>query len=54
MSGSAARALRTRMRVVAIGPQTAAEASAAGHEVVAVAHEHTADGLVEAFAAHAW
>ena len=50
MSGSAVRALRTRMPVVAIGPQTAAEALAHGFEVVAVAHPHTLDGLVAALA----
>src|SRR5205823_12897577 len=50
MSGSAARALRTRIPVVAIGPQTAAEARAAGHDVVAVARVHDIGGLVEALA----
>jgi uroporphyrinogen-III synthase len=50
MSGSAARALRTAMRVIAIGPQTAGEARAAGHDVVAVAREHTVDGLLDALA----
>jgi uroporphyrinogen-III synthase len=50
MSGSAARALRTRIPVVAIGPQTADEARRAGLEVVAVAEPHTVDGLVEALA----
>jgi uroporphyrinogen-III synthase len=50
MSGSAARALQTRMPVVAIGPQTAAEAQVLGFEVVAVASPHTLDGLVEAIA----
>lgn len=54
MSGSAARALRTRMPVIAIGPQTAAEARAAGFDVVAVAHEHTVDGLIEALASARW
>jgi uroporphyrinogen-III synthase len=51
MSGSAARALAAsgvRVPVVAIGPQTAAEARAAGLEVVAVATTHDLDGLVEA------
>src|SRR3954470_13928001 len=51
MSGSAARALAAtgaRMPVVAIGPQTAAEARAAGLEVVAVAASQDLDGLVEA------
>jgi len=50
MSGSAARALRTRIPVIAIGPQTAEEARRAGCEVVAVADVHTVDGLVEALA----
>lgn len=51
MSGSAARALAAtgaRMPVVAIGPQTAAEARAAGLDVAAVADIHDLDGLVEA------
>ncbi len=50
-SGSTARALAAtgaRMPVVAIGPQTAAEARACGLEVVAVAASHDLDGLVEA------
>jgi uroporphyrinogen-III synthase len=50
MSGSAARALRTRLPVVAIGPQTADEARRLGFEVVAVAEVHTVEGLVEALA----
>lgn len=50
MSGSGARALRTRIPVVAIGPQTADEARRAGLDVVAVAEVHTVDGLVEALA----
>ena len=50
MSGSAARALRTRIPVVAIGPQTADEARRVGFDVVAVAEVHTVDGLVEALA----
>jgi uroporphyrinogen-III synthase len=50
MSGSAVRALRTRMPVVAIGPQTAAEARRLGFDVLAVAEAHTVDGLVEALA----
>jgi uroporphyrinogen-III synthase len=50
-SGSAARSLAAtgaRMPVVAIGPQTAAEAQACGFEVAAVAEDHDLDGLVEA------
>lgn len=50
-SGSAARALAAtgaRMPVVAIGPQTAAEAQACGFEVAAVADDHDLDGLVAA------
>jgi uroporphyrinogen-III synthase len=50
-SGSGARALAgsgAHARVVAIGPQTAAEARAAGLKVVAVAADHDLDGLVEA------
>ncbi|HJU36297.1 MAG TPA: uroporphyrinogen-III synthase [Gaiellaceae bacterium] len=57
MSGSAARALAatdTRVPVVAIGPQTAAEAQAAGLEVVAVAAGHDLDGLVEALRSLSW
>jgi uroporphyrinogen-III synthase len=51
MSGSAARALAAtgaRVPVVAIGPQTAAEAAAAGLDVVGTAVTHDLDGLVEA------
>jgi uroporphyrinogen-III synthase len=51
MSGSAARALAAtgaRMPIVAIGPQTAAEAREAGLDVVGVAVTHDLDGLVEA------
>ncbi len=57
MSGSAARALAAtgvRMPVVAIGPQTAAEARAAGLDVVAVAATHDLDGLVEAVRSASW
>jgi uroporphyrinogen III methyltransferase / synthase len=57
MSGSAARALAAtgvRMPVVAIGPQTAAEAGAAGLEVAAVAVTHDLDGLVEALRSVPW
>lgn len=53
-SASSVRALRTPMPVVAIGPQTAAEARAHGLEVVAVASPHTLDGLVEAVASLRW
>jgi uroporphyrinogen-III synthase len=51
MSGSAARSLAAggaRIPVVAIGPQTAEEARAAGLEVVGVAATHDLEGLVEA------
>src|SRR5262245_47177314 len=57
MSGSAARALvasGARMPVVAIGPQTAAEAYAAGLDVVAAAATHDLDGLVEALRSGPW
>jgi uroporphyrinogen III methyltransferase / synthase len=50
-SPSAARALAAtgaRMPVVAIGPQTAAEARALGLDVAAVAAHHDVDGLLEA------
>jgi uroporphyrinogen-III synthase len=56
-SGSAARALAAtgaRPPVVAIGPQTAAEARAAGLEVVAVASTHDLEGLVEAVRSRSW
>ena len=43
-----------RMPVVAIGPQTAAEAQAAGLAVAAVAATHDLDGLVEALRSSAW
>ena len=51
MSGSAARALAAtgaRLPTVAIGPRTAAEARAAGLDVVGAAVTHDLDGLVEA------
>jgi uroporphyrinogen-III synthase len=57
MSGSAARALAAtgaHLPVVAIGPQTAAEARAAGLDVVAVAADHDLDGLVEALRSGSW
>src|SRR5436305_9998133 len=50
LSGSAARALRTRLPVIAIGPQTADEARAAGLDVVAVARTPDVDGLLDALA----
>ena len=56
-SGSAARALAAtgaRVPVVAIGPQTAAEAHAVGLEVAAVAAGHDLDGLVEALRSLSW
>jgi uroporphyrinogen-III synthase len=57
LSGSAARALAAtgaRVPVVAIGPQTAAEARAAGLEVVAVAASHDLESLVEALRSRSW
>ena len=57
MSGSAARSLAatgSRMPVVAIGPQTAAEVRAAGLDVAAVAATHDLDGLVEAVRSLPW
>ena len=57
MSGSAARALAAtgaRVPIVAIGPQTAAEARSAGLDVIAVAATHDLDGLVEALRSTSW
>jgi uroporphyrinogen-III synthase len=57
MSGSAARALAgcgTHVPVVAIGPETAAEATKVGLEVVAVAAAHDLGGLVEALRSLSW
>jgi uroporphyrinogen-III synthase len=57
MSGSAARSLAATgslMPVVAIGPQTAAEARAAGLDVAAVAATHDLGGLVEAVRSLPW
>jgi uroporphyrinogen-III synthase len=56
-SASNARALAAtgaRLPVIAIGPQTAAEARAVGFDVVATAHPHTLDGLVEALGSASW
>jgi uroporphyrinogen-III synthase len=56
-SGSSARALAAsgaHPPVVAIGPQTAAEARAAGLDVAAVAAAHDLDGLVEALRSASW
>ena len=57
MSGSAARALvgtGAYPPVVAIGPQTAAEARGAGLDIIAVATTHDLDGLVEALRSASW
>ena len=57
MSGSAARALAATgatVPVVAIGPQTAAEARAVGLDVVGLAATHDLDGLVEALRSRSW
>ena len=57
MSGSAARALAATgagLPVVAIGPQTAAEARSVGLEVVAVAATHDLEGLAEALRSCSW
>jgi uroporphyrinogen III methyltransferase / synthase len=57
MSGSAARALAAagaHVPVVAIGPQTEAEAREAGLDVVAVAAVHDLGGLVEALRSLSW
>ena len=53
-SASAARAFAAtgaRMPVVAIGPQTAAEAAEQGLEIATIARSHDLDGLVEAVSA---
>jgi uroporphyrinogen-III synthase len=54
-SPSAARAFAAsgaRMPVVAIGPQTAAEAHVQGLELAAVAESHDLEGLIEALTTH--
>jgi uroporphyrinogen III methyltransferase/synthase len=56
-SPSAARAFAAtgaRMPVVAIGPQTAAEAHVQGLDLVAVAKTHDLDGLIEAVTSLEW
>ena len=56
-SASAARAFAatgSRIPVVAIGPQTAAEARKHGLEVAAVAGTQDADGLLDALASVRW
>ena len=57
MSGSAARAFAAtgaHVPVIAIGPQTEAEAQAAGLHIAAVAAVHDLDGLVEALRSLTW
>lgn len=57
MSGSAARSLAgagAHVPVVAIGPQTEAEARAAGLSVAAVAVTHDLHGLIEALRSLPW
>ena len=57
MSGSAARALAmagAHVPVIAIGPQTEAEAREAGLERCSVAAVHDLDGLVEALRSLSW
>jgi uroporphyrinogen-III synthase len=57
MSGSAARAfaaMGAHVPVIAIGPQTEAEAREAGLYVAAVAAVHDLDGLVEALRSVSW
>jgi uroporphyrinogen-III synthase len=57
LSGSAARVLAAagaHVPVVAIGPQTEAEAKAAGLSVAAVAVTHDLDGLIEALRSLPW